>query len=279
MSRMLLAMGLSRHARWSIGLTVAKRWIRLSGKRMLHMISGCWHPLRLWRSTNREPLIAPPSMCFNTSAPWSGWEYSRFSGATTAFSVPSMSKASRSRLLEAFTAARPGIGSMRCRIEAIFHAFITEERQNHRKSQTSPHSRMRHIISCKHTTASLQEPGSSVAWRVWVYERKLCMKKSRPKRVSPSSGKVPDVMQQPWTPFVLCEQDLRSPHILTVRNSRYVVIMRRGEACDDGPDLIHLSIKRLDQRPHIPYREFKRIKDVLCGEEYEGVQLFPARSP
>jgi hypothetical protein len=104
------------------------------------------------------------------------------------------------------------------------------------------------------------------------------MKKSRPKRVSPSSGKVPDVMQQPWTPFVLCEQDLRSPHILTVRNSRYVVIMRRGEACDDGPDLIHLSIKRLDQRPHIPYREFMRIKDVLCGEEYEGVQLFPARS-
>lgn len=54
--------------------------------------------------------------------------------------------------------------------------------------------------------------------------------------------------------------------------------MRRVEARDNGPDLIHLSVKRLDQHPHIPYREFMRIKDVLCGEEYEGVQLFPARS-
>lgn len=104
------------------------------------------------------------------------------------------------------------------------------------------------------------------------------MKKSRPKLASPSSGKIRDVMQQPWTPFVRCEPDERSPHILTVRNSRYMVLMRRSPAMDDGPDIVHLSIKRLDQRPHIAYRELMRIKDTLCGEEYEAVQLFPARS-
>jgi len=103
------------------------------------------------------------------------------------------------------------------------------------------------------------------------------MKKRRSKRSSPASGKVFDVMQIPWTPFVLCE-DPRSPHILAVRNSRYRVVMRRAQALDTGPDVIHISIKRLDQRSHIPYRECMRIKDVLCGEEYEGVQLFPARS-
>ena len=104
------------------------------------------------------------------------------------------------------------------------------------------------------------------------------MKKARPKPASSSPGNIPDVMQQPWTPFLRCEPDRRSPDILTVRNSRYLVLLRRNPAMDDGPDIIHLSIKRLDQRPHIGYRELMRIKDTLCGEEYEAVQLFPARS-
>ncbi|HEU5382295.1 MAG TPA: hypothetical protein VFV38_43325 [Ktedonobacteraceae bacterium] len=103
------------------------------------------------------------------------------------------------------------------------------------------------------------------------------MKKSRPKP-APRPGKMFNVMQQPWTPFVHCEPDARSPHILTVRNSRYLVLLRRNRAMDDGPDIIHLSIKRLDQRPHIGYRDLMRIKDTLFGEEYEAVQLFPARS-
>lgn len=103
------------------------------------------------------------------------------------------------------------------------------------------------------------------------------MKKSRPKSRSSSSGNTPDVMQQPWTPFVRCAPDPRSPHILTACNSRYLVLMRRNPPGDDGPDIIHLSIKRLDQRPHIGYRELMRIKDALCGEEYEAVQIYPAR--
>ncbi|HEU5379012.1 MAG TPA: hypothetical protein VFV38_26615 [Ktedonobacteraceae bacterium] len=103
------------------------------------------------------------------------------------------------------------------------------------------------------------------------------MKKSRPKSMPSSSGNIRDVMQRPWTPFVRCEPDKRSPHILTVCNSRYLVLMRRNPPGDDGPDVIHLSIKRLDQRPHIGYRGLMRIKDELYGENYEAVQLFPAR--
>jgi hypothetical protein len=127
-------------------------------------------------------------------------------------------------------------------------------------------------------------PGHLPFWQITgeyeflSFERRALMKKSRQKRTSPSSNNMPDVMQRPWTPFVRCEPDKRSPHILTVRNSRYLVLLRRNPAMDDGPDMIHLSIKRLDQRPHIAYRELMRIKDALCGEEYEAVQLFPARS-
>ncbi|HEU5377135.1 MAG TPA: hypothetical protein VFV38_17020 [Ktedonobacteraceae bacterium] len=91
--------------------------------------------------------------------------------------------------------------------------------------------------------------------------------------------KIPeDGLELPWTPFVRCEPDPRGPHIQVYRNSCYQVHVRRYPAQDERPDLIHFSIKRLDQRPHVPYRERMRIKDELLGPEYEGVELLPARS-
>ena len=104
------------------------------------------------------------------------------------------------------------------------------------------------------------------------------MKKARARRASSAASKGFDVMQRSWTPFVRVEPDERSPQVLTVRNSRYLVLIRRYAAMDGGANILHLSIKRLDQRPHIGYRELMRIKDELCGAEYEAVQLFPARS-
>lgn len=63
-------------------------------------------------------------------------------------------------------------------------------------------------------------------------------------------------------------------------NSRYQVNVRRHQAVDGGPDLVHLSIKRRDKQPigSEHYRDFMRIKDELLGAEYEGVELYPARS-
>lgn len=102
------------------------------------------------------------------------------------------------------------------------------------------------------------------------------MKKPRKKRFQASVSC--NGTQPPWTPFLLCEPDPRGREIQTYLNSRYQVHVRRYAARDGGAGLIHLSIKRRDGQPHIPYREQMRIKDELCGPECEGVDLRPARS-
>lgn len=101
---------------------------------------------------------------------------------------------------------------------------------------------------------------------------------SQPSQQAASSANLPDVLQRPWTSFVCCEPGAREASIQIYRNSRYQVHVRRYAAQDGGADLIHLSIKRLDQRPHVPYRERMRIKDELLGPEYEAIELLPARS-
>lgn len=44
------------------------------------------------------------------------------------------------------------------------------------------------------------------------------------------------------------------------------------------PRLIHLSIKRLDQKPIRDWRHLQRIKNELVGERHEAVELFPVES-
>jgi hypothetical protein len=63
------------------------------------------------------------------------------------------------------------------------------------------------------------------------------------------------------------------------QNSRYCVLVFRNEPPrDDGPQMIHLSIRRNDRkRPREErYRDFQRIKNELIGKEYEGCELYPA---
>jgi hypothetical protein len=87
-----------------------------------------------------------------------------------------------------------------------------------------------------------------------------------------------DLLKKRWTPFILCEPDPRDPESRIYRNSRYQVHVRRLKALNEGPDLVHLSFKRLDREIFIPYRDKMRIKDEFVGAECEGVELFPARS-
>jgi hypothetical protein len=110
-----------------------------------------------------------------------------------------------------------------------------------------------------------------------MQKRGIPMKKQFRPGARPSSAPL-DILQRPWTPFVLCEPDPRGSDITIYRNSRYQVHIRRLRARDGSLGLIHLSIKRHDQRPHVPYRERMRIKDELWGPEYEAVELLPARS-
>lgn len=84
-----------------------------------------------------------------------------------------------------------------------------------------------------------------------------------------------DVLHRPWTPF-LREPDPRGDHIQRYWNSRYIVFVRRYQHILHP--LVHLSIKRHDQRPYVSYRELMRIKGTLLGEECEAVFLLPARS-
>lgn len=45
-----------------------------------------------------------------------------------------------------------------------------------------------------------------------------------------------------------------------------------------GAVIWHLSIKRLDKEPIMDWRDLQAIKSQLCGDEAEGLQLFPAES-
>lgn len=42
--------------------------------------------------------------------------------------------------------------------------------------------------------------------------------------------------------------------------------------------MIHLMIRRIDRKPIHNYYDLLRIKDQILGEEYEAVELYPARS-
>lgn len=55
-------------------------------------------------------------------------------------------------------------------------------------------------------------------------------------------------------------------------NDLYVVIKyARG-------DWHHLSIRRADRKPCRDWRDFQAIKNQLCGEDREAVELYPAES-
>ena len=41
---------------------------------------------------------------------------------------------------------------------------------------------------------------------------------------------------------------------------------------------VHLSIRRNDREPCKDWRDFQRIKNELCGAEWEAVELYPAES-
>jgi hypothetical protein len=86
----------------------------------------------------------------------------------------------------------------------------------------------------------------------------------------------------PWTPFERGEAELTPLEIVEKQevwvNSRYIVYTRRIPSDDKSTFLMHLSIKRVDRDVIRDWRDLQRIKNELCGPEWEGVELFPAES-
>lgn len=88
----------------------------------------------------------------------------------------------------------------------------------------------------------------------------------------------------PWTPFVPCIVDASvypdpalAPDAI-FRNSRYQVAMWTAEAPEPFGVCVHLSIKTHDKAAYHDWRDFQRIKNELVGDEYEGVEIYPAES-
>lgn len=62
-------------------------------------------------------------------------------------------------------------------------------------------------------------------------------------------------------------------------NDEYVVHVRHLVSDNpDAPNAIHLSIRRQDREPCRDWRDFQRIKNQLCGPEWEAVEIYPRES-
>lgn len=55
-------------------------------------------------------------------------------------------------------------------------------------------------------------------------------------------------------------------------NHRYTAIVER----DDNGHVEHISLRRNDRKPTMPWRDLQRIKNELAGENTEAIELYPA---
>jgi len=61
-------------------------------------------------------------------------------------------------------------------------------------------------------------------------------------------------------------------------NNKYQVNVRLVRGTEVMPDLLHLSIKRIDKQPVHDWRDLQEIKNQIVGPECEGVELYQAES-
>jgi hypothetical protein len=61
-------------------------------------------------------------------------------------------------------------------------------------------------------------------------------------------------------------------------NNHYQVTRTRIKSNDGAPDLVHLSICRIDRGPCHDWRDFQRIKNELVGPEVQAVEIYPPES-
>jgi hypothetical protein len=92
-----------------------------------------------------------------------------------------------------------------------------------------------------------------------------------------------DWSQVPWTPFREAARPTDAVNALDTSdlilvNSRYqVTVYLRGEHPIFGA-VAHLSFKTHDKQPYHDWRDMQRIKNEVCGPEYDAVEIYPAES-
>jgi hypothetical protein len=85
-----------------------------------------------------------------------------------------------------------------------------------------------------------------------------------------------------WTEFQACAipddplNNMDRPAAI-FRNSRYQVTVYAREDDTFGM-MAHLSFKVHDRQPHHDWRDMQRIKNEICGPEYDAVEIYPAES-
>jgi hypothetical protein len=62
------------------------------------------------------------------------------------------------------------------------------------------------------------------------------------------------------------------------KNNLYTVLVRRMEPRSGFPPMVHLSFRRNDRKTCVDWRHKQYIKNEICGEECEAVEVFPAES-
>ncbi|MCK9543748.1 MAG: hypothetical protein M0R03_17145 [Novosphingobium sp.] len=63
------------------------------------------------------------------------------------------------------------------------------------------------------------------------------------------------------------------------KNDTYQVLVRKAERVSDSfPELLWLSIKRIDKEPIHDWRDLQEIKNKIVGKDHEGVELYPSES-
>lgn len=64
-----------------------------------------------------------------------------------------------------------------------------------------------------------------------------------------------------------------------LKNDKYQVAVYALPSPHPGwPDMVHLSIKRIDREPIHDWRDLQLIKNMVVGPEHEAVELYPAES-
>jgi hypothetical protein len=88
-------------------------------------------------------------------------------------------------------------------------------------------------------------------------------------KMARSMGASKEAAQRLWKRDETCEN---------FRNDTYHVMLDKNDPHGFGKDieLWYLSIKRHDREPILDWRDFQEIKNQICGEEHEGMMLYPS---
>lgn len=85
-----------------------------------------------------------------------------------------------------------------------------------------------------------------------------------------STAKERAVVKTTWERVRRCENWMDDTY--------HVTLDTKADHGFEGVTVWHLSIKRHDKQPMNDWREMQEIKNAICGDEVEAIQLYPAES-